>query len=94
MQRHVKLCHLGIAVSYKRVMEISTTVGNKVLSQYAAEGTVYPPSLKKNLFTTAAVDNIDHNPRSTTAEGSFHGMGISMLAKNLESSGYRSFRCE
>ena len=30
-------------------------------------------------FTTAAIDNIDHNPSSTTAKESFHGTGISLL---------------
>ncbi|VDI47352.1 Hypothetical predicted protein, partial [Mytilus galloprovincialis] len=34
---------------------------------------------KKGLFTTAAVDNIDHNPSSTTAKTSFHGTGISIF---------------
>ena len=38
-----------------------------------------PPKLRTNLFTTAAVDNIDHNPSSTTATDSFHGTGISMF---------------
>ena len=31
-----------------------------------------------NLFTTAAVDNIDHNPSSTTAKHSFYGTSISL----------------
>ena len=38
-----------------------------------------PPKLRTNLFTTAAVDNIDHNPSSTTATDSFHGTGMSMF---------------
>ena len=32
-----------------------------------------------HLFTTAAVDNIDHNPTSRTAQDSFHGTGISLF---------------
>ena len=28
-------------------------------------------------FTVGALDNLDHNPSSTTARDSFHGMGIS-----------------
>lgn len=40
---------------------------------------VCPPNLKQGLFTTAAVDNIDHNPRSTSANYSFHGTGISII---------------
>lgn len=35
--------------------------------------------LKYGLFTTAAIDNIDHNPSSTTAKDSFHGTGISLF---------------
>ncbi len=35
-----------------------------------------PPMLRKNIFTNPAIDNIDHNPSSTTAEDSFHGTGI------------------
>ena len=31
------------------------------------------------LFTTAAVDNIDHNPSFTTARDSFHGTRISLF---------------
>ena len=31
------------------------------------------------MFTTSAVDNIDHNPSSTTATGSFHGTGVSLF---------------
>ena len=38
-----------------------------------------PPKLRSGLFTTSAVDNIDHNPSSTTAQGSFHGTGISLF---------------
>ena len=35
--------------------------------------------LKRNVFTTAAVDNIDHNTSSTTAITSFHGTSISLI---------------
>ena len=31
------------------------------------------------LFTTSAVDNIDHNPSATTATGSLHGTAISLF---------------
>ena len=43
------------------------------------EKTVCPPKFKGKLFTTAAIDNIDHNPSSTTAQDSFHGTGISLF---------------
>lgn len=38
-----------------------------------------PPKLHKSVFTTAAVDNIDHNPNSATAQGTFHVTGISLF---------------
>lgn len=40
---------------------------------------VCPSKLRKGLFTTAAVDNIDHNPSSTSAQDSFHGTAISLV---------------
>ena len=33
---------------------------------------------RKNIFTTAGYDNIDHNPKSTTAKKTFHGIVISI----------------
>ncbi len=38
-----------------------------------------PPRLRSGLFTTGAVDNVDHNPSSTTAKDSFHGTGVSLV---------------
>ena len=50
-------------------MELSIKMGNKVLSHYAEQQLVCPPSLKFNLFTTG----------STTAEDSFHGTDRSLF---------------
>lgn len=38
-----------------------------------------PSKLREGLFTTAAVDNIDHNPSSISAHDSFHGTAISLV---------------
>ena len=35
--------------------------------------------LRRNLFTTSAVDNLDHNSSATSAQTSFHGTGISIF---------------
>ena len=70
---------LGICISYKRLLDISTNIGNYVSDRYEAEGTVCPLNLKTGVFTTAAVDNIDHNPTSVQENGSFHGTGISIF---------------
>ena len=71
--------NLGICISYDRLMSISTQISNSVLERYERDGVVCPPKLRKGLFTTAAVDNIDHNPSSTTLQGSFHGTAISLV---------------
>ena len=73
------LYELGLSISYDRVLGISNDLGNKICHHYSMEQAVCPPELKGGLFTTAAVDNIDHNPSSTTAHDSFHGTGISLF---------------
>ncbi len=70
---------LGLSVSCDRVLEISTAMGNRVCEQYHSDAVVCPPNLLQGSFTTAAVDNIDHNTSSTTATSSFHGTGISIF---------------
>ena len=74
-----KLYNLGLSVSYDRVLTLSTQMGNSVIARFEAEGVVCPSKLQKGVFTTAAVDNIDHNPSSSTAKDSFNGTGISMF---------------
>lgn len=43
------------------------------------ENVVVPATHRSGEFTTAAVDNIDHIPSSTTADGSFHYTVISLF---------------
>jgi hypothetical protein len=74
-----KLYNLGLSISYDRVLSLSTEMGNNICSRFEAEKVVCPLKLRHRLFTTSAVDNIDHNPSSTTAQGSFHGTGISLF---------------
>ena len=67
---------LGLCVSYDRVLDISIELGNKIWHYYEQENAVCPPNLKSGVFTTAAVDNINHNPSSIGAHHSFHGTGV------------------
>ena len=69
---------LGLSISYDRVIQISVDLGNSVCAQFEEEGVACPSKLKKSLFTTGSVDNIDHNPSSRTAKDSFHGTAISL----------------
>ena len=72
------LFNLGLCVSYDRLMSISTELANSVCDQYHANQVVCPPQLSTEVFTCGAVDNIDHNPSSTTACDSFHGTAITL----------------
>ena len=56
---------------------MSTQLGNSVIKQFEKDELVCPISLRNNLFTTYAVDNIDHNPSSRTAQDLWHGTAIS-----------------
>ena len=56
------LYNLRISISYDRVLAISTDLGNEVCHRYTEESAVCPSNLRLHLFTTVAVDNIDHNP--------------------------------
>ena len=38
-----------------------------------------PDSLVENLFTTAAIDGIDHNETSSTSSNDFHGQSTSVF---------------
>ena len=70
---------LGLSVSYDRVVEVENQLATAVCENIANNGVVCPAQLRKGLFTVSALDNIDHNPSSTTAKGSFHGTGISLF---------------
>ena len=54
-------------------------LASAVCNRFQQDGVVCPLNLNFNLFTIGALDNIDHNPSSTTAQGSFHGTGISLF---------------
>ena len=76
----VELLHdHGVSIPYDRVLEISAQLGDTAVNQYNAEGVVCPTILRKDIFTTAAMDNIDHNPTATSASTSFHGTSISIF---------------
>ena len=73
------LYRLGLSVSYDRVLGVAADHGNTAISHFETIGTVCSPTLNIGVFTTSAVDNIDYDPTVTTAQGSFHGTGISLF---------------
>lgn len=55
-------------VSHMIVLKCSALLGEAVVvSPYTEDGVVCPPQLKKDVFTTAALDSKDQNPTATTA---------------------------
>ena len=74
-----QLHSLGLSVNYKRVLQIEQNLARSVAERYHTDGIVCPMNLRKGLYTVGAIDNLDHNPSSQTAKGSFHGTGISIF---------------
>ena len=60
-------------------MEIQTNITKQLCKEYQEKNLVCPPRLQEGIFTVTAIDNLDHNPSSSTASKSFHGTGISIF---------------
>ena len=71
------LAGYGMSVSYDRVQHIELSVTKQLCKVFQEKGVVCPPTLKNCIFTTAARDNIDHNPSSATE--AFHDTSISIF---------------
>lgn len=77
----VQLLHkYALSVSYKKVLTIEVSFAQAIADQTKNNADIVCPSnLRQNIFTVAALDNLDHNPTSRTASASFHGTGISIF---------------
>ena len=64
---------LGISISYDRVLSISTDIGNEACRRFEGEGVLCPFKLRRELFTTAAVDNMQEGH---FVEQGFHSFKI------------------
>ena len=74
-----KFSSLGLCISSNLVDEIQSTITQNLCQQYRLKETVCPDSLAENLFTAAAIDNIDHNETCSTSSSHFHGASISVF---------------
>ena len=72
------MSHRSLSLSPERLLDISTTMGNKAIAAFEKEVIVYPLNLRHDLFTTAASDNLEVNPSSATSRYAFHGTAISL----------------
>ncbi len=70
---------LGLSVSYAHILQVENLLAHNISKQFQMEWIVCPPSLRRGLYTVGALDNIDQNPSSTTAEDSLHGSAISVM---------------
>ena len=73
------MSNLGLCAKYKRIIDIKEKITKQLCQQYHAEGVICPPSLEKGIFALAAIDNLDHNPLSSTANTAFYGTSISLF---------------
>ena len=73
-----KFYRLGLSISYDRVMQISADLGNSICSQFEEEGVVCPSKLKRSLFTTTNMDNIDYNLSARRAKDLFYGTAVAL----------------
>ena len=60
-----RLHSLAMSISYDEVLRLSSDMANAVYEHFKETDTVCPLNLKTNVFTTAAVDNLDLNTSST-----------------------------
>ena len=81
---------LGLCVSYDRFLQVSAGLGNRISEHFDFGSGVSVPGLKKDAFTTAAVDNIDHNPSSATANDAFHGTAITLTQHRVSEAAHKA----
>jgi hypothetical protein len=74
----VELLHkYALGVSYKKLLTIQVNFAQAIADQTRNNADIVcPTNLRQHIFTVAALDNLDHNPTSRTANSSFHGTGI------------------
>ncbi|KAJ8890089.1 hypothetical protein PR048_009596 [Dryococelus australis] len=83
------LYNLGLGISHELLRSISTDIANELCCMYSTKQVVCTPNLYIALFTTACIDNIDHNPSSNTAKSFLHGTAMSLMQHPiLENSGH------
>ena len=69
----------GMCISHNRLLNLTSDICKAICEQFREDGVVCPPKLHCGVHTSAAVDNMDYNPTSSTAQDSFHGTGIALI---------------
>ena len=89
-----QLYELSLSVSYQRVNDIMNNLATSVCDHFKSVGVDCPLSLQSGFFTVGAIDNLDHDPSSTMAQGSFHGTGISLFQFPNQASNASNQQCK
>ena len=76
----------GLSISYNRVDGIQSAITDQVCREYQTKGLARPIGLSDSVFTTAAIDNIDHNASSSTSNSHFHRTSISVSTSRFTGS--------
>ena len=71
-------CSVLVCLSAMTVFSHYQIFLKTVCERYRKDNVLCPPNLGCGLFTVATSDNMDHKLSPSTAEGSFHGTGISL----------------
>ena len=69
----------GISLPYKKLIELTRGIENRMISQYNRNSAFLPQTLKKGILTIIAKDNIDQNSKLTTATRRYHGKSLSIF---------------
>lgn len=69
----------GLSISYDRIFQLSIDAANKVIDLYEQDEVVCSTTFRGGLYTIGNLDNIDHNPTSTSAQDTFHGPAMSLI---------------
>ncbi|MES9882214.1 MAG: hypothetical protein ABW185_15180 [Sedimenticola sp.] len=64
---------LGLPVSYDRVCEVKLDMTRSVCKRFQEDGVVVPTNMRKHVFTTGDLDNIDSSKSSNMARSELHG---------------------
>ena len=54
----VKFYDLGLCISYRQMLALSTSLGNSMCELFEQEGSVCPPLLQSNVFMIHTMDNM------------------------------------
>ena len=73
------LFHLGISISYDRVLSITKSLYGVLHRNYVQQNIFLPTNLQKGCFVVLVKDNIDKNASSNLVKSHYHGTSISLL---------------